>query len=140
MLRKSAVFILGAFCLVHVTVTASLAQTKNLETDVEESTTNQQPLPDPATADLVIQGRVTADRVKFEADPDSDIRFFGTPNRRTGWRTERQNIPKDVKPGVTYKNIKVNFKILSVFDDPAAILGEPAEVTDPVTPDLAPSP
>lgn len=140
MLLKGLVFVLGALYLVNVTGLASLAQTENSDlTTVEQSTNNQQPLPDPVTADLVIQGNVSAERVRFDRVPDSGIRFFGTANRRTGWQTERQNIPKDPKRGVTYRNVNVNFKILSVFEDPAAI-SQPSAVTVPQTLDVAPSP
>lgn len=74
-------------------------------------------LPSPESADLSITGGVTARELRFESEPRSSIEFFGTPKRTTGWRTERRNLPRDVEPGVTYRDIGVQIEIISDFED-----------------------
>lgn len=129
--------VLGTLCLIGATTSASLAQSEppaNSTATVETTSSNQQPLPDPATADLVIQGSVTAESVKYDQVPKTKIRFFGTPNRITGWQTERRNIPKDVKPGVTYRDVGVKFRIISVFENLDEMLSDPTSLDNRLAP------
>jgi hypothetical protein len=71
----------------------------------------------PDTADVSITSRVTAQELRFKVVPNSKIEFSGSPQRTTGWQTERVNLPKPVQAGVTYRNIGINLDITSVFSD-----------------------
>ena len=93
----------------------------------------------PATdnADLSITANVTARELKFEVVPNADVTFTGNHARKTTWEAERQNLPRPVEPGVTYRNIGIQLKIVSVFADidriVAEALGE-VPITDNIPP------
>jgi hypothetical protein len=78
----------------------------------------------PKTNDLEITGSVTASELRFEVVPDPKVEFPGQPERETVWEAERQNLPRPVQPGVTYRNIGVQLRISSVFADIDRIVAE----------------
>ena len=85
--------------------------------------TNQQPV-DEESADLSITATVTARELRFDAVPNPTVEFTGKPERRTEWSAERQNLPRPVEPGVTYRDIGIRLKIVSVFADIDRIVAE----------------
>jgi hypothetical protein len=93
----------------------------------------------PEEADLSITANVTARELRFDVVPDPKVEFTGRPERNTSWEAERQNLPRPVQPGVTYRDIGIQLKITSVFADIERIVAEAlGEV--PVTDDAAPPP
>lgn len=95
--------------------------------------------PSPKEADLSITANVTARELRFDVVPDPKVEFTGKPERRTSWEAERQNLPRPVQPGVTYRDIGIQLKITSVFADIDRIVAEAlGEV--PTTNDDAPQP
>lgn len=85
--------------------------------------------------DVEITANVTASELRFEVVPNPTVEFPGKPERETAWEAERQNLPRPVQPGVTYRNIGVQLKIASVFADIDRIVAEAlGEV--PVTDDM----
>ncbi|HEY6188942.1 MAG TPA: hypothetical protein VIW80_14905 [Pyrinomonadaceae bacterium] len=82
----------------------------------------QQPSAD--SLDLSITANVTARELRFEVVPDPKVEFPGKPERTTVWEAERQNLPRPVEPGVTYRNIGIQLKITSVFADIDRIVAE----------------
>lgn len=90
------------------------------------------------TADLSITATVTARELRFEAVPNPKVEFTGQPRRETVWDAQRENLPRPVQPGVTYRNIGIRLKIVSVFADidriVAEALGE-VPVSDELSPD-----
>jgi hypothetical protein len=79
---------------------------------------------DPETADLAITAHVTARELKFDEVPNAHVEFTGQPKRDTVWDAQRQNLPRPVQPGVTYRNIGINLVITSVFADIDRIVAE----------------
>ena len=77
-----------------------------------------------ANADLSITARVTADSLRFEKVPNTRVEFTGKPERVTVWESERENLPRPVQPGVTYRNIGITLRITSVFADIDRIVAE----------------
>ena len=71
----------------------------------------------PDSADLAITSTVRARELEFRVVPNVRIEFSGTPERTTGWQTERQNLPKPIQPNVTYRDIGIQLQITSVFSD-----------------------
>jgi hypothetical protein len=67
---------------------------------------------------------VTARELRFEVVPNPKVEFPGKPERTTVWEAERQNLPRPVEPGVTYRNIGIQLKITSVFTDIDRIVAE----------------
>jgi hypothetical protein len=77
-----------------------------------------------ANADLSITARVTADSLRFEKVPNTHVEFTGRPERTTVWEADRENLPRPVQPGVTYRNIGITLRITSVFADIDRIVAE----------------
>ncbi|HEX8722040.1 MAG TPA: hypothetical protein VF736_15505, partial [Pyrinomonadaceae bacterium] len=77
-----------------------------------------------ANADLSITARVTADSLRFEKVPNPRVEFTGQPARQTAWEAERENLPRPVRPGVTYRDIGITLRITSVFADIDRIVAE----------------
>ena len=87
---------------------------------------------DEKTADVAITARVEARELKFEVVPKPEVKFTGMPERKTEWSSERKNLPKSVEPGVTYRDIGITLKIVSIFADIDRIVDE-ALGTKPLT-------
>jgi len=92
-----------------------------------------------APADISITGRVTAESLVFRKVPNPRVEFTGRPRRDTAWETERTNLPEQVRPGVTYRDIGITLRITSVFADIERIVAEalgevPAADPEPVGP------
>lgn len=77
-----------------------------------------------AAADLSITARVTADSLRFERVPNPRVEFPGRPRRETVWESERENLPPQVRPGETYRNVGITLHIRSVFADIDRIVAE----------------
>jgi hypothetical protein len=91
------------------------------------------------SADLSITARITARELRFEKVPNPRVEFSGRPRRETVWRAERENLPEEVRPGVTYRDIGIRLRITSVFADIDRIVAEAlGEV--PASDDAAPQP
>lgn len=90
-------------------------------------------------ADLSITARVTAGELIFRRVPSPRVEFTGRHERRTVWEAERHNLPAEVRPGVTYRDIGITLRIVSVFADIDRIVAE-ALGEIPVTDDEAAPP
>jgi hypothetical protein len=92
--------------------------------------------------DLSITARVTAESLVFRRVPTPRVEFTGHPRRETSWEADRTNLPEQVQPGVTYRDIGITLRITSIFPDieriVAEALGEVAREIDSVTDDPAP--
>jgi hypothetical protein len=77
-----------------------------------------------AAADVSITARVTADSLRFERVPSPRVEFTGRPRRETAWESERENLPQEVRPGETYRDIGITLRIRSVFADIDRIVAE----------------
>jgi hypothetical protein len=88
-------------------------------------------------ADLAITANVTAKELKFETVPNPNVEFPGRPRRETEWSAERTNLPPQVQPGVTYRDIGIRLKIVSRFADIDRIVAE-ALGERPMSDDAAP--
>jgi hypothetical protein len=89
-----------------------------------------------APHDLSITARVTAESLVFRKVPDPKVEFTGRPRRETVWESDRKNLPEQVRPGETYRDIGITLRITSVFADidriVAEALGEiPSDATPP---------
>ena len=92
------------------------------------------------SADISITATVTAKELLFEVVPNPTVEFPGKHKRDTVWEAERENLPRAVEPGVTYRNIGIRLKIVSRFADIERIVAEAlgeVPVTDEVQPEKA---
>ena len=74
--------------------------------------------------DISIIVNLRADSLKFEVVPNPTVEFFGKPDRNTVWEVERDNLPRPVQPGVTYRDIGIRLRITSRFRDIERIVAE----------------
>jgi hypothetical protein len=100
----------------------------------------------PDEADIAITANVTARELRFEKVPNPTVVFTGQPQRETVWEADRQNLPRPVRPGETYRDIGIRLRIISVFADidrivaealgelPASDEAKPTTTSSPMTP------
>lgn len=62
---------------------------------------------DPRQPDIEIVARVRADELRFDAEPEVQVRFPGSGKRDSRQVTQRKNIDKPIKPGKTYRRVYV---------------------------------
>jgi hypothetical protein len=62
----------------------------------------------PPIADVEIGAAVRAKRLRFNRVPETEVKF--DPARDSDSHTERENLPEQVEPGVTYKNVRVRWR------------------------------
>lgn len=96
--------------------------------------------PSAEDADLSITARVTAREVLFRKVPNPTVEFTGKPERNTLWESDRENLPEQVQPGVTYRNVGITLRIVSVFADIDRIVAEALGEVPASDDDPAPSP
>jgi hypothetical protein len=58
---------------------------------------------------------VKAKKLRFERVPETEVRFPGSDEERSGSHTERENLPDEVEPGVTYRDVKVHWGAGAAF-------------------------
>jgi hypothetical protein len=66
---------------------------------------------DPRQSDIEIVARVRADELRFDAEPEVEVRFPGSGKRDSRHVTQRENIDKPIKPGKTYRRVFVATRI-----------------------------
>jgi hypothetical protein len=71
----------------------------------------------PENPDIELTADVKARELRFEEVPEAEVRFPGHPERESVSGTERNNLPEEVEPGVTYRNPRVRLRIASVLAD-----------------------
>ena len=129
MMRNRLAFVFKSALGVAVMLTAALSSVVHAQ---QQPPGARPPTPTPAAraneadanADLSITARVTADSLRFEKVPNTHVEFTGKPERVTVWEAERENLPRPVQPGVTYRNIGITLRITSVFADIDRIVAE----------------
>jgi hypothetical protein len=71
----------------------------------------------PENPDIEFTADVKARKLRFEEVPETEVRFPGHPERESASGTDRENLPDEVEPGVTYRNPKVRLRIASALAD-----------------------
>jgi hypothetical protein len=67
--------------------------------------------PDPAELpDIEIGASAKAKRLRFEEAPDARVDFRGETEREQVSGSERENLPHEVEPGVTYRDVRVRWR------------------------------
>ena len=88
-------------------------------------------LADDEPADVEVFTGVRARSLRFGKVPETKVWFEGEPAERSSSRTERENLPEEVKPGVTYRDAKVRWtarsRIVHPTDADEAVDGEEDE-------------
>ncbi|HYN84329.1 MAG TPA: hypothetical protein VER32_03690 [Pyrinomonadaceae bacterium] len=140
LLARASVVTLAVCCLAaHASAQQATAPTTTATRQASRQGPAAGDKPTPEEADLSITARVTAREVLFRKVPNPSVEFPGRPERRTLWEADRENLPEEVRPGVTYRDVGITLRIVSVFADIDRIVAEALGET-PVTDDAAPAP
>ncbi|MCX4997621.1 hypothetical protein OG739_33535 [Streptomyces longwoodensis] len=67
--------------------------------------------PEPAAWDIAFESTVRADRLRFEEEPSTDVRFPGTGERDSTSHSERSRLPRPVEPGRDYDDVTVAYRL-----------------------------
>ncbi len=65
----------------------------------------------PRQPDIEFTASMKADELRFDEVPDTDVRFFGEPDHESASGSDRENLPEKVEPGVTYRDVKVDYRL-----------------------------
>ena len=63
--------------------------------------------------DIDFSANVKARELHFEEEPQTEVRFWGSPKRNSVSLNERKNLPEKVRQGVTYRDVSVRSHIVS---------------------------
>ncbi len=80
--------------------------------------------PDVQDADVAIVANITIKELRFDAVPNPKVEFLGKDKTTTLWHADRYNLPDRVEPGVTYRNVGIQLKIISTLADIDRIVSE----------------
>jgi len=61
-------------------------------------------------ADIEIGAAATAKRLRFKSKPHVEVEFETGPDGESDSQTERENLPEEVQPGVTYHDVRVAWR------------------------------
>jgi hypothetical protein len=67
----------------------------------------------PHPADIELLATVRADELRFDQAPETEVRFFGEPGHESASGSDRTNLPEKVEPGVTYRDVRVDYRLAS---------------------------
>ena len=73
-----------------------------------------------ARPDIELGATVKATELRFERVPDAEIGFDGEPGHDSVSGSERENLPDEVEPGVTYRDVAVRWRLAARLEDPPA--------------------
>ena len=68
--------------------------------------------------DVEIAAMVRAEEVRFECEPRVDVRVHADPAADVERVSERDNLPDQIEPGVTYRDIAVAWRVSARLRDP----------------------
>ena len=68
--------------------------------------------------DVEISVSVAARELRFDVVPDTKVWFEGEPEITSSSRAERENLPQEVEPGVTYRDVKVRWRAIARIAHP----------------------
>jgi hypothetical protein len=61
-------------------------------------------------ADVEIGAAARARKLRFRNKPRTEVDFEGSPDYESDSHTERENLPDEVEPGVTYRDVRVRWR------------------------------
>jgi hypothetical protein len=67
----------------------------------------------PHSAEIELLAKVQADELRFDQAPETEVRFFGDPGHESASGSDRTNLPEKVEPGVTYRDVRVDYRLAS---------------------------
>jgi hypothetical protein len=68
--------------------------------------------------DVEIAAAVRVDEVRFECKPEVDVIAYSDSPAVAESVSERENLPDDLEPGVTYRKFAVSWRVAARLQDP----------------------
>lgn len=66
-----------------------------------------------AEADVEVNATVVAAELTFHDGPRTRVESFAEPDGESGSGSDRYNLPDRVEPGVTYRDVRVDYRLAS---------------------------
>ncbi|KEI43245.1 hypothetical protein GU90_17235 [Saccharopolyspora rectivirgula] len=66
-----------------------------------------------AQPDISFESTVNADELRFDEAPRTSVEFTGQAADDSISHSVRKNLPDPVQPGVTYRDVRVDYEILA---------------------------
>ena len=77
--------------------------------------------------DIEFTADVKGRELRFDEVPETEVQFWGRPERASVSGTERKNLPEEVRRAVTYRNFSVQLRLATDLIDTQADQWEKAE-------------
>jgi hypothetical protein len=68
--------------------------------------------------DVEIAATARADEVRFACKPVVGVRAYADAPATAESVSERENLPDELQPGITYRNVSVRWRLAARLDDP----------------------
>jgi hypothetical protein len=68
--------------------------------------------------DVEISTAVRAKELRFECKPDVEVRAYADSPASAESVSERENLPDELEPGVTYRDFAVRWRLAARLEDP----------------------
>jgi hypothetical protein len=65
----------------------------------------------PRAADIELVASVEAAKLRFDESPETEVRSFGEPWDESASGSDRVNLPEKVEPDMTYRNVRVEYRL-----------------------------
>lgn len=72
----------------------------------------------PHDPDVEISVRGKARELRFRERPEVSVRAEAEPGGEYAWGSDRTNLPDQVEAGVTYRDIRIDFRVAAKLADP----------------------
>ncbi|UBU10425.1 hypothetical protein [Nonomuraea gerenzanensis] len=73
----------------------------------------------PRTPDVEISASATARELRFHDRPRVSVHAQAEPAGECAWGSDRTNLPGQVEPHVTYRDIRIDFRVAAELTTPA---------------------
>lgn len=68
--------------------------------------------------DLEIDATVRAKRLSFGRQPHASVRFRGEALTESHAGSERENLPEEIEPDVSYRNVRIGWRAAAWVEEP----------------------
>jgi len=68
--------------------------------------------------DVEIAASLRADEVRFECKPDVQVRAYADAPAAAESASERESLPEELEPGVTYRDFATRWRLAARLTDP----------------------
>jgi hypothetical protein len=75
--------------------------------------------------DLEMRAAVRAEKLRFQCVPDVEVRAYADSPADAESGSVRENLPDQVEPGVTYRDVRVRWRAAARLRDPDVEDAEP---------------